>query len=272
MFRAAQDAEDIGCVVSKEPYMQGYGRVFSKVYNLLWNDFANSIAPKIHDFYLATEIGQAHQSMLDLCCGTGRLSRFFLENDFRVVGLDLSEHMVAHARENNLEYMIAKQADFVQGDATDFILDEKFGLVVSTYDALNHLPDEAALQGCFHCVLDILLEGGYFIFDLNTRSGLRNWNGITVRPGDEVYLINRGMFDDHTVKAWTKITGFVQEEGGLYERFDETVYNTVFKMADVKDWLLEAGFQDVHFALDGDLNTPIENPEEQKRVFFVAKK
>ena len=252
--------------------MQGYGRVFAKVYNLLWNDFADQIAPKIYDFYTMKEVGQAKQPVLDLCCGTGRLSHYFLERDFRVVGLDLSDHMVTHARENNLEYVVAKQADFVQGDAANFKLDEKFGLVVSTYDALNHLPDETALQSCFRCVFDVLVEEGFFIFDLNTRAGLRNWNGITVRPGDEIYLINRGMYDDSTIKAWTKITGFVLDDTGFYERFEETVYNTVFEMAAVHEWLLESGFREAYFALVDDLSSPIENPEAQKRVFFVVKK
>ena len=252
--------------------MQGYGRVFAKVYNLLWNDFADHIAPQVHDFYAATKAGQHRQPVLDLCCGTGRLSRFFLERDYRVMGLDLSEHMITYALENNLEYVVAKQADFIQDDAANFKLEEKFGLTVSTYDALNHLPDAVALVNCFRCVFDILLEGGHFIFDLNTRSGLKQWNGVMVRPGEEIYLINRGMYDEHTVKAWTKITGFVQDEAGLFERFDETVYNTVFEMIAVRGWLLETGFRKVYFAVDGALKTPIENPEEQKRVFLVAQK
>ncbi len=252
--------------------MQGYGRVFAKVYNLLWNDFADRVAPLIHDFYTATEAGEVRQPILDLCCGTGRLSRFFLERGFRVVGLDLSEHMIAYARENNLEYVVAEQAQFIRGDAANFTLAEKFGLVLSTYDSLNHLPDEAALQGCFRSTFDAILNDGYFVFDLNTGGGLSRWNGVMVRPGDEIYLINRGMYDDATIKAWTKITGFVRSDSGLYERFDETVYNTVFEMAAVRSWLLEAGFRDAYFAVDGDLNTPIENPEEQKRVFFVARK
>ena len=252
--------------------MQGYGRVFAKVYNLLWNDFADRIAPLVHDFYASTQIGQHRQPVLDLCCGTGRLSRFFLERDYRVVGLDLSKHMIAYARENNLEYVVAKQADFIQEDAANFTLEEKFGFTVSTYDALNHLPDADALRNCFRCVFDILQEGGHFIFDLNTQAGLKQWNGVMVRPGEQVYLINRGMYDEHTVKAWTKITGFVRDKGGLYERFDETVYNTVFEMAAVQVWLLETGFRKVHFAVDGALNTPIEDPEEQKRVFLVAQK
>lgn len=252
--------------------MQGYGRVFAKVYNLLWNDFADHIAPQLHDFFMNTQAGRQRQPVFDLCCGTGRLSRFFLERDYQVVGLDLSEHMIAYARENNLEYVIAEQADFIVGDAANFTLDQKFGFTVATYDALNHLPDTDALRNCFRCVFDILNEGGYFIFDLNTRAGLRHWNGIMVRPGDQVYLINRGMYDEHTVKAWTKITGFVQDGSGLHERFDETVYNTVFEMVSVRIWLLETGFRKVYFAVDGALNTPIENPEEQKRVFLVAYK
>ena len=252
--------------------MQAYGRVFAKVYNLLWNDFADGVAPLIHDFYAATAPGQAHQPVLDLCCGTGRLSRYFLERDYRVLGIDLSEHMVAYARENNLEFVVARQAEFITGDAANFEVAEKFGLTVSTYDALNHLLDAESLQGCFQSVYAVLLEGGYFIFDLNTRAGLTHWNGITVRPGEEIYLINRGMYDESTVRAWTKITGFVRDECGLYERFDETVYNTVFAMAEVRAGLRITGFREVYCALVTDLAVPIENPEAQKRVFFVAHK
>jgi len=252
--------------------MQGYGRVFAKVYNLLWNDFADRIAPLIHDFYTGTQMGQANRSLLDLCCGTGRLSRFFLERDFRVVGLDLSEYMIAYARQNNLEYVVAQQAEFLQGDAADFKLEKKFGLAVSTYDALNHLPHKTALRNCFCCVYDVLLDGGLFIFDLNTLIGLEQWNGITVRPGEQIYLINRGMYDEHTVKAWTKITGFVQDEDGLYERFDETVYNTIFAMSEVRDGLMAAGFRQVYAATEKELSAALDDPENQKRVFWVAQK
>jgi SAM-dependent methyltransferase len=252
--------------------MQGYGQVFSKVYNLLWKDFAERIAPKIHDVYISTPAGQAKQPVLDLCCGSGQLSHFFLEKGYQVVGLDLSEFMIAYARENNLEYVVAGQAHFLQGDASDFILDEKFGLIVSTYDALNHLPDEKALRSCFRCVFDSMMNCGIFIFDLNTHFGLRNWNGITVRPGEEIYLINRGMYDEMTVKAWTKITGFVQNDMGFYERFDETVFNTIFGMTDVRNWLLETGFSTVKFAVDTDFNESIDNPEEKHRIFFIVRK
>jgi SAM-dependent methyltransferase len=255
-----------------ENTMQNYGRVFAKVYNFLWNDFADNLAPQIHNFYASTPAGLNRKPVLDLCCGTGRLSHFLLDSGYRVVGIDLSEYMISYAQDNNLEFVVAKQAKFIQGDAANFKLNEKFGLTISTYDSLNHLPNVEALNNCFQCVIDVLLDGGYFIFDLNTHAGLKQWNGFMIRPGDEIYLINRGMYDEHTVKAWTKITGFVKAHDEFYERFDETVYNTVFNMADVKKWLLETGFQKVYFAVDGDLKTPIEIPEEQKRVYFIAQK
>ena len=56
------------------------------------------------------------------------------------------------------------------------------------------------------------------------------------------------------------------------DRFDETVYNTVFEMEPVMDWLLATGFTRAYFATVTDLASPIETPEAEGRVFFVAVK
>jgi SAM-dependent methyltransferase len=180
--------------------------------------------------------------------------------------------MLKYARENALPYMAAGQARFLQGDASLYTLDETFGLVVSTFNALNHLPDMASLEGCFQSTLNVLRTGGWFIFDLNTRAGLLNWNRISIDPAEDVFLVNRGIFDGQMGKAWTKITGFVQKKGGAYIRFEETVYNTVFEMEAVKSLLEKLGFQGVYFAKGSDLNTAIIDPESEAKVFFVSHK
>ncbi len=253
--------------------MQAYSSVFAGVYNALWSDFANRVGPPIRQFYEMTPTGQCEKSLLDLCCGTGQLALHFLDQGYRVVGLDLSEGMLKFARQSCLSHIVAGQAQFVQADAAHFELAEQFGLVVSTFDALNHLPDEAALRGCFQSVFAVLKTGGYFIFDLNTQTGLRRWNGGQVLDrSDEVFLYQHSIFDDFTIKAWTRITGFVLGEDGRYTRFDETVYNTVFEMAAVRDWLAAAGFRTVYCACGDDLSTAIEQPEEEARAWFVAHK
>ncbi len=251
--------------------MQAYGKSFAKVYNLMWTGFARQVAPFLLDFYAATQPGQENKPVLDLCCGTAHLAVCFLEKGYRVVGLDLSEHVLHHARENARQYIEAGKATFIQGDARNFKMDERFGLVVSMYDSLNHLEDEAALLNCFQCVYEV--SEGYFIFDLNTRLGLRRWNNILVDDSDEeVLILNRGVFDEQSERAWLKISGFLRLPNGLYERFEETVFNTAFKMEKVKQALLEVGWKTVYFARLQDLKAPIEEPELEGRVFVVASK
>ena len=251
--------------------MHTYNSGFARVYNARWGGFASHVAPFIREFYAASPGGEANPSVLDLCCGAGHLAAHFLVHGYRVVGLDLSEDMLHYARENCAPYLASGQARFVQGDASDFTLEERFGLVVSTYDALNHLTDQAALQNCFRCVHAVC--EGLFIFDLNTRKGLRQWNNVHVDDdNDEVLIITRGFYDDATGKAWTRISGFTRAEGPLYERFELTAFNTAFDLERVYTALLDTGWQHVYFAKIKDLQSPLAEPEAESRVFVVAGK
>ncbi len=252
--------------------MQAYGRAFAYVYNKRWTGFAHRVGPLIAEFYANTDVGEVNRAVLDLCCGTGQLALHFLERGYRVTGLDLSEHMLQYARENASAYVESGQAEFVRADAADFSLDQQFGLVASTFDALNHLLGQEALQACFRSVFAVLVEGGYFIFDLNTRAGLKRWVNINVDDGEEAMIVTRGIFDDHANQAYTRVSGFIRAANGQYDRFEETVYNTVFEMAWVRNTLLRIGWREVHFAQYEALTIPIAEPEREGRVFFVAHK
>jgi len=250
--------------------MQAYGRAFSRVYNTKWAGFAGQVAPLILDFYASTPTGKANEAVLDLCCGAGHLAVHFLENGYSVVGLDLSESMLEYARENTGRFSESGQARFVKADAGDFTLTERFGLVVSTYDSLNHLESEQTLISCFKCVREV--SSGYFIFDINTRKGLRSWNNTRIDDSSEdALIINRGFFDGQGDRALMRITGFVRLPDGCYERFEEIIYNTVFELKRVRAALLDVGWKKVYFAGIRDLSTPLTEPEEESRVFVVAR-
>jgi len=251
--------------------MQAYDKKFAHIYNKRWAGFARRIAPSLIEFYSSTPIGQKNTDILDLCCGAGHLAMHLLEEGYRVVGLDLSEHMLRYARENTAEFIASGQAEFIRADAADFKLNEKFGLVVSAYDSLNHLENEQALVGCFRSVFDVC--DGYFIFDLNTRWGLKRWNGIHIDDSsDDALIITRGIFDEQSVRAWTKFTGFAVNPDGSYDRFDETVYNTAFDMEWVRSALLDIGWNNIRFARYQDLATPVANPEKEPRAVIIAEK
>lgn len=248
--------------------MQAYGPGFAKVYDERWSRFAQQIAPRIRSLYERRSNGPEERSVLDLCCGSGRLSVHFLEEGYRVVGLDLSEPMLRLARENVERSGRSERATFVHADAADFELDDRFGLVVSVFDSLNHLPDEDSLERCFRCVREVCK--GMFVFDLNTRLGLNRWNNVSLDDGDDLFLTTRGIYDGEGDRAWMRITGFSRTADGFFERFDETAFNTVFPMARVEQLLLDAGWRSISFADPTDLETPIEGPESIGRVFVIA--
>jgi hypothetical protein len=161
----------------------------------------------------------------------------------------------------------------MQADAADFRLEAPVGLVVSTYDALNHLESFNHLKACFACVYAALLPGGMFIFDLNTRLGLiSNWNSIRVIDTPELLLVNRGIYDGEGPKGYTHISGCRRLEDGRYERFEEVVYNTVFEIAEVQDALLEAGFAAQHAARWNNFSAPVTDLESEARLFFITRK
>lgn len=252
--------------------MQAYGPVFSRIYNLRWGGFARQIAPRLLDYYEVTPLAVQNRTILDLCCGAGHLALYFLEHGYQVIGIDLSENMLQYARQNASDYIAAGKARFIQADAADFTLDQQVGLVVSTYDALNHLENFAALQSCFRSVFAVLADRGSFIFDLNTRTGLKRWNSVSIEDSEDITLIQRGIYDGVSDRAQTRITGYIRTPNGVYERFEETVYNTVFEIQSVNQALLEAGWRAVHNARATEINIPINDPESEGRVFFVARK
>lgn len=249
---------------------EAYGQGFARFYNLRCSGFANEVGPRIIDFYKSTTISLSNTKILDLCCGAGHLSVILLQHGYQVTGLDLSESMLKYAKINAQAYIHSDKANFVHGNATRFELGERFGLVISTYDALNHLEDEEALKACFERVYQV--SAGYFIFDLNTRKGLQHWNSIQVDESEDMTIIVHKTFYPELGKAQAKFSCFLRTTDGLYERFEESVFNTLFVMDKVKNALLETGWREVYFARISNLSEPITEPEQEGRVFIVARK
>jgi len=257
--------------------MQGYSEGFAAIYNMRWNYFAAAAAPRILALYEQTDLSQHLKRLLDLACGNGRLALFFLEQGYDVVGLDLSPAMLVHARENVREqgtrdFIAGGRARFVEANAASYQLDETFGLVTSTFDALNHLPDMDALRGCFRSTAKVLAPGGLFVFDLNTRHGLQRWAGMNVQDEEDLVLITRGVVVEDEHRAYTQISGFLRQENGLYKRFNQVAYNSIFALDEVATALAEAGFASSHFAQAQALDVPVEDPERYGRVFIVARR
>jgi len=116
-------------------------------------------------FYLAST-AQIKQPVLELMAGTGRLTIPMAKQGVNITGLDLSKEMLAKAETN------AKQAGvnipFIHGDATNFQLNKKFGLIIIPASALLLLDSKESIEKCLKCAKDHLLPGGKLIIDVIT--------------------------------------------------------------------------------------------------------
>lgn len=114
-------------------------------------------------FYLQ-EARQSGGPVLELACGTGRLTIPIAQSGVEIVGLDLSASMLAHARTKAREAKV--EIEWVQADCRQFELGRKFALIFLPFNSMQHLHDHASLEALFRCVRAHLEDNGRFIFDV----------------------------------------------------------------------------------------------------------
>jgi SAM-dependent methyltransferase len=112
--------------------------------------------------------------VLDLGCGTGRLTRELLARGFAVTAVDNSEDMLAAVPEG---------ARRIASDIEALDLDECFDCVLLASQLIN-TPDEAARDGMLACVHRHLSERGVFVFERQDPGWLAHVTEGRVGGGD----------------------------------------------------------------------------------------
>lgn len=102
--------------------------------------------------------------ILELACGTGRISIPMAGEGFDVTGLDISGPMLDRAREKAADAGVS--VDWVEADCRDFDLGRKYGLVILAFNALAHIHDHESIDGFLGCVRAHLKQTGRFVIDI----------------------------------------------------------------------------------------------------------
>jgi len=131
------------------------------------------------------------------------------------------------------------------------------------------LQGSETLSSCLACVRRALAADGMFVFDLMTRRGFwPDYNGVWVADTENELYILKSVYDG-AEKATARATGFVRD-GDHWERFDEFRTPTLFPAPAVIAALRQAGWTRVWIASIDDLLSPVADPEQFDRIFFVA--
>lgn len=132
--------------------------------------------------------------VLELGCGTGRVLMPVARAGTPVVGIDLSERMLARARARIKRARLARLARLVRGDIRHLPFpDSRFAVVMAPYGILQSLTSDADLRAALDAVTRALRPGGRFVMELvadlpawqeySKVTKLRGW-----RPGRKAYL------------------------------------------------------------------------------------
>jgi SAM-dependent methyltransferase len=118
------------------------------------------------DFYVAAA-RKFGDPMLELGCGTGRIATAVADAGYRIVGLDISERMLARAaeRRGSLRRETRERLHLVQADMAQFHLGERYRTIIIPFRPFQHLLELDQQIGCLQCVREHLAPAGRLIVD-----------------------------------------------------------------------------------------------------------
>ncbi len=247
--------------------MEAYSS-FAQVYDL----FMDNVPYEEWSTYLIgllKEHGVEDGLVLDLGCGTGKMTRLLEKAGYDMVGIDYSEEMLGIAREQQFEDADSSILYLLQ-DMRELELDGTVRAVVSICDSMNYILEDEELEQVFRAVNRYLDPKGMFIFDLNTLYKYRELLGeMTISENrEEGSFIWDNYFDEEEMVNEYDLTLFIREKGDLYRKYEETHFQRAYTLERVKELLEKAGMEFVA-AYDAFTKEPVK--ENSERIYVIAR-
>ena len=128
----------------------------------LYDPWSASVTEDI-GFYVEEALA-ADGPVVELACGTGRISVPLAKAGIRVIGVDASARMLEVAR----EYAAAEgvELDLRLGDLREPPVTERVPLVLIPFRSLLHMTTEVARLRALRAAREVLLPGGRLVFDV----------------------------------------------------------------------------------------------------------
>ncbi len=237
--------------------------------------------------------------VLELGCGTGKITRRLALEGYDMIGIDNSEEMLEIAREREYdnepaagetEYgdapkteaagfriqdkpVLRKPILYLKQDMREFELYGTVGAVISICDSMNYITCEEDLLKVFQLVNNYLDFGGIFIFDMNTEYKYKNLlaDNTIAENREECSFIWENYYEEEKQINEYHMTIFVKtgsSETEFFERFQETHYQKAYSLDKIKRLIERAGMELIT-VYDAFTHNPPGDTSE--RVYFVAR-
>lgn len=252
---------------------------FAQVYDM----FMDNVPYDSWCEYLKTQLdkyGITTGTLLELGCGTGKMTRRMAQAGYEMIGLDNSMEMLEIAMEREAEVDSEEEADcetatmdlqrqplYLLQDMREFELYGTVNAVISVCDCLNYILDEEGLFQVFERVSEYLEPQGVFVFDMNTLYKYEELlaENTFAENRDTGSFIWENYYDPRDKINEYDLTLFIAEQDGRFSRFQEQHYQRGYSLDTIKELLGKAGLEFLA-AYDGYTESPLTKKSERMTV------
>lgn len=236
---------------------------FARVYdrwmnNIPYTRWGKKIIEILHTYNIHDGI------ILDLGCGSGRITRKLADAGYDMIGIDASDEMLTQAVAKSKKH---PDILYLCQDMREFELYGTVKAVVCCCDTLNYLADKDELTEVFKLVNNYLDPDGIFIFDIKTPVWYEEADGLVdARHEDKGDFYCETFLDGDEFEY--HVTMFEKTKDELYEKFEEYHYQKLFTKKDIENSLIEAKLELME-VIDDYKNK--KATDKSYRLCFIAK-
>ncbi len=193
--------------------------------------------------------------VLELGCGTGRVSLALARKGINVTGLDLSSQMLDVFKQKlTKEHGLSGSIKLVHGDMADFKFNRKFSLVIAPFRAFQALTDDNDVLNSLACINKHLSDDGLFIVNVFKPFSVLDgswcyeectqWERLDEETGN--YVIKKHWGDKIDIDKqiiYPHFAYYVTDKNGKTTRETEDLSLKYYYEKQLEDILTKAGFE-----------------------------
>lgn len=237
-----------------------YDEINSDIDYVKWADFIEEIFKR--------ESRKRPELVLDLGCGTGKMTHELASRGYDMTGIDYSPEMLdiakieAERRGHDILWLCQDMCEF-----------ELYGTVdaaVCCLDGINHLITDEELADCLKLVHNYLIPDGIFVFDINGKYKFENIysDRAYVMEEEGAVCVWQNSYDGESKLCDFFITLFKESDGGRYERYDEEQTERMYTLSEIKEALRKTDMEFIGAYSDFEFT---EGADSCERIYIAAR-